>query len=118
MHVIRDENVDPAPIEEALPGGRCHGEFRVEVVGEHAIDDLTVRAEAVAGCSESDLQQAVLSRPEKKLGPTTSVEIVRAESLGLTEFTSRRIPDRRDLSPEPKTRKPRRGRRIELSTAP
>jgi hypothetical protein len=44
---------------------------------------------------------------------------VRAGSLELTGFKSRRISDRRDLSEELKAcRKPRRGRRPELATAP
>ncbi len=103
MLVIRGENVYPAAIEEAIRAAGCEGEFRVEVVREHAMDELTVRAEAVAGCSESDLQQAVLSQLKKKLGLRAAVEIVRAGSLERTEFKSRRISDRRDLSQELKT---------------
>jgi phenylacetate-coenzyme A ligase PaaK-like adenylate-forming protein len=118
MLVIRGENVYPAAIEEAIRAAGWDGGCRVEVVREHAKDELRVRAEAVAGCSESDLQQAVLSQL-KELGPRASVEIVRAGSLEPTEFKFRRISDRRHLSQEPKTcRRPRRGRRLERSTAP
>lgn len=103
MLVVRGENVYPAAIEEAVRAAGCDGEFRVEVVREHAMDELTVRAEAVDGRSEGDLQQAVLSQLKKKLGLRAAVEIVRAGSLERTEFKSRRISDRRDLSQELKT---------------
>lgn len=103
MLVIRGENVYPAAIEEAIRAAGCEGEFRVEVVREHAMDELTVRAEMVPGRSETALQQAVLSQLKKKLGLRATVEIVRAGSLERTEFKSRRISDRRDLSQELKT---------------
>jgi phenylacetate-CoA ligase len=73
------------------------------VVREQAMDELTVRAEAVPGRSESDLQQAVLSQIKKKLGLRAAVEIVGAGSLERTEFKARRIADRRDLSQKLKT---------------
>jgi len=57
----------------------------------------------VPGCSDSDLQQAVLSQIKKKLGLRAAVQIVRAGSLERTEFKARRISDRRDLSQELKT---------------
>jgi phenylacetate-CoA ligase len=103
MLVIRGENVYPAAIEEAIRAAGCDGEFRVEVVREHAMDELTVRAEAMAGRSESDLQRAVVSQLKKKLGLRAAVEIVRAGSLERTEFKSRRVSDRRDVSQELKT---------------
>src|SRR5205823_6317932 len=103
MLVIRGENVYPAAIEEAIRAAGCDGEFRVEVVREHALDELTVRVEAVPGSSDGDLQQAVLSQIKKKLGLRASVEIVPAGSLERTEFKARRISDRRDLSQELKT---------------
>jgi phenylacetate-CoA ligase len=103
MLVIRGENVYPAAIEEAIRAAGCDGEFRVEVVREQAMDELTVRAEAVPGRSESDLQQAVLSQIKKKLGLRAAVEIVGAGSLERTEFKARRIADRRDLSQKLKT---------------
>ncbi len=103
MLVIRGENVYPAAIEEAIRAAGCDGEFRVEVVREHAMDELKVRAEAVAGYSDDDLQQAVLSQLRKKLGLRAMVEIAPAGSLERTEFKSRRISDRRDLSQELKT---------------
>ena len=103
MLVIRGENVYPAAIEEAIRAAGCDGEFRVEVVREHAMDELQVRAEAVAGYSDDDLQQAVLSQLRKKLGLRAMVEIAPAGSLERTEFKSRRISDRRDLSQELKT---------------
>jgi phenylacetate-CoA ligase len=103
MLVIRGENVYPAAIEEAIRGAGCDGEFRVEVVREHVMDELTVRAEAVPGYPESDLQQALLTQIKKKLGLRAAVEIVPAGSLERTEFKARRISDRRDLSQELKT---------------
>ena len=106
MLVIRGENVYPAAIEEAIRAAGCDGEFRVEVVRERTMDELTVRAEAVPGCSDSDLQQAVLSQIKKKLGLRAAVQIVRAGSLERTEFKARRISDRRDLSQELKTLQP------------
>lgn len=103
MLVIRGENVYPAAIEEAIRAAGCDGEFRVEVVRERALDELTVRAEGVAECSESDLRDAVVGQLKKKLGLRATVEIVRPGSLERTEFKSRRISDRRDLSHELKT---------------
>jgi phenylacetate-CoA ligase len=103
MLVVRGENVYPAAIEEAIRAAGCDGEFRVEVVREHAMDELTVRAEAVPGFSDSDLHEAVLSQIKKKLGLRAAVEIVRAGSLERTEFKARRIADRRDLSRELRT---------------
>jgi phenylacetate-CoA ligase len=103
MLVIRGENVYPAAIEEAIRAAGCDGEFRVEVVRERALDELTVRAEAVAERSESDLQDAVVSQLKKKLGLRATVEIVRAGSLERTEFKSRRVSDRRDVSQELKS---------------
>lgn len=103
MLVIRGENVYPAAIEEAIRAAGCDGEFRVEVIREHSLDELTVRAEMVLGRSETDLQQAVLSELKKKLGLRATVEIVSAGSLERTEFKSRRITDRRELSQELKT---------------
>jgi phenylacetate-CoA ligase len=100
MLVIRGENVYPAAIEEAIRAAGCDGEFRVEVVRERTLDELTVRAEAVAERSESDLQKAVFRELKKKLGLRATVEIVQAGSLERTEFKSRRISDRRELSQE------------------
>ena len=103
MLVIRGENVYPAAIEEAVRAAGCEGEFRVEVVRDRTLDELRVRAEAVPGSSDDDLQQAVLGQLKKQLGLRAAVEIVRAGSLERTEFKSRRISDRRDLSQELKT---------------
>jgi phenylacetate-CoA ligase len=100
MLVVRGENVYPAAIEEAIRAAGCDGEFRVEVVREHAMDELTVRAEAAPGVSDDDLREALLSQIKKKLGLRAAVEIARAGSLERTEFKARRISDRRDLSRE------------------
>jgi phenylacetate-CoA ligase len=97
MLVIRGENVYPAAIEEAVRAAGCEGEFRVDVTREQSLDELTVRAEAVAGRSEQELLQAVVGQIRKKLGLRASVEIVPAGSLERTEFKSKRITDRRDL---------------------
>jgi phenylacetate-CoA ligase len=100
MLVIRGENVYPAAIEEAVRAAGCEGEFRVEVVRDRTLDELTVRAEAVPDRSDDDLQQAVLGELKKQLGLRAAVEIVPAGSMERTEFKSRRIADRRGLSQE------------------
>ncbi|GEL26909.1 coenzyme F390 synthetase [Pseudonocardia sulfidoxydans NBRC 16205] len=98
MLVIRGENVYPAAIEEAIRAAGCSGEFRVTVVRQGALDEMKVRTEAVAGHSDNDLRNSVVSHLKKKLGLRVEVEIAPAGSLERTEFKSRRVSDERTMS--------------------
>lgn len=103
MLVIRGENVYPSAIEEAIRAAGCQAEFQVEVTRDHTLDELSVHAEAVDGRSQADLRHAILGEIKAKLGIRANVEIVPAGSLQRTEFKSRRITDRRELSEQLKT---------------
>jgi len=103
MLVIRGENVYPAAVEEAIRAGGCEAEFRVDVTRIGTLDELNVQIEAVPDRSDSDLREAVAVQLKKKLGLRAEVVVVPAGSLDRTEFKSRRITDRRDLTQELRT---------------
>jgi phenylacetate-CoA ligase len=103
MLVIRGENVYPAAVEEAIRAAGCEGEFRVEVTRTGTLDQLNVRVEAAPDRTGADLSEAVAVELRRKLGLRAAVDLVPAGSLDRTEFKSRRITDRRNLTPAPNT---------------
>jgi phenylacetate-CoA ligase len=97
MLVIRGENVYPSAIEEALRGGGCHGEFRVIVSRQQAMDELVVRVEGEPLLDPEQLRTGLEERLRARLGIRAIVEIVPAGSLERTEFKSHRIVDQREI---------------------
>jgi len=96
MLIVRGANVYPSAIEDALanvPG--VGSEYRIVLDRPQELDVLTLLIEAADGTAAERVAEAV----KRATGLTPVVEVVPPASLPTTEFKSRRVDDRRSVSP-------------------
>jgi phenylacetate-CoA ligase len=102
MFIVRGENVYPAAIEDTLRAIEGFGgEFRVIISRRQTMDELLIRAEHAAGCSDEAskkrLRATMQERLRARLGIHPIIELVPEGSIPRTEFKARRIIDDREL---------------------
>jgi phenylacetate-CoA ligase len=98
MLIVRGVNVYPSAIEDALahvPG--VGSEYRIVLDRPQELDVLTLQIEAADELAGASVCDAV----KRATGVTPVVEVLPPASLPTTEFKSRRVDDRRRVSPDP-----------------
>jgi phenylacetate-CoA ligase len=97
MLIVRGVNVYPSAIEDALAHVAGVGsEYRIVLDRPRELDVMTLLIEAADETAAARVTDAV----KRATGVTPVVEVVPPASLPTTEFKSRRVDDRRRLSPD------------------
>jgi len=102
MFIVRGENVYPAAIEDILRGIEGFGgEFQVIISRKQTMDELLIKAEYAATCTDAaaqkNIQELMRQRLRTRLGVHPIIQLVPQGSLPRSEFKSRRVIDDRSL---------------------
>jgi len=100
MLIVRGVNVFPSAIENVVRRFQEVGEFVIEVVRDHEMDELEIRVEAASGDAER-LIRAIEQGVHVDIGFRPRVSVAAEGTLPRFELKARRVFDRRSGATAP-----------------